>query len=612
MNNYIKTILLSLCILAGLTASAQKLVVYSVTGGPQLVTASGKTAIRPWQQLTMDATVNIPYDATLRLVDEANSKQYVIRTPGSDKVSNFISKSGNSASALTQRFLQYMKGQMTNGARLTAQEHSDVATVTRQVAVATEPASNDPLAAFRREFESFRDAARKDFDTFRQQVNAQYAEFLKDCWATFGAQPPIPKPKIEDVKPIILPRQEEGRRIPTRPVPIQEFVTPVLPEPQPIPIQPIPEDERTDVFEGVSLVFLGTPVKVRFEADSKIALASASPNAISEAWKQFSDPQYNNTLADCLHFRQDMHLGDWAYLQLLKAVADATMGKGNASTLFMAYMYCQSGYQMRIAATDDGEVLMLFACRHIIYNKAYFTLGGEYYYPFGQAPMQLSICDLPYPAERGLSLIISEPMAIDVAASPVRTMQSKRYHKMDVSVSVNRNLIDFYDGYPSSEIGGDVMTRWAMYANTPLSQQATSSLYPAIEADVRGLSTLDAVNHVLNFVQTSLVYEFDDKVWGGDRAFFAEETLFYPYADCEDRSILFTRIVRDVLKLKTVLIYYPGHLATAVNFPDDVDGDYVVVGGERYTICDPTFIGAPVGRTMPQMDNASAKAIVLQ
>ena len=117
---------------------------------------------------------------------------------------------------------------------------------------------------------------------------------------------------------------------------------------------------------------------------------------------------------------------------------------------------------------------------------------------------------------------------------------------------------------------------------------------------------------LLNFVQTSLTYEYDDKVWGGDRAFFPEETLHYPYADCEDRAILFTRLVRDLLQLRAALVYYPGHLAAAVRVTDPaIRGDYLSIGGERYLVCDPTFINAPIGRTMPGMDNSTAQAIPL-
>ena len=183
---------------------------------------------------------------------------------------------------------------------------------------------------------------------------------------------------------------------------------------------------------------------------------------------------------------------------------------------------------------------------------------------------EMSICDLPYPAERGLSLIITENMNIALSASPERTFQSKAYQNVHATTSVNRNLIDFYDGYPSSEIGGNLMTRWATYANTPLSPIVQEQFYPALRKELQGLSPYDAVSRLLNLVQTSLVYEYDDKVWGHDRAFFPEESLFYPYADCEDRSALFTRLVRDLVKLKTVLIYYPGHLAAAVEFPEPV------------------------------------------
>src|SRR5574344_2037861 len=117
---------------------------------------------------------------------------------------------------------------------------------------------------------------------------------------------------------------------------------------------------------------------------------------------------------------------------------------------------------------------------------------------------------------------------------------------------------------------------------------------------------------LLKYVQTGFVYEYDDKVWGEDRAFFAEETLYYPYCDCEDRAILFTRLVRNLVGLKCALVYYPGHLAAAVHFTDSVNGDYLQVNGERFTIADPTYINAPVGRTMPKMMNRSATAILLQ
>jgi hypothetical protein len=155
-------------------------------------------------------------------------------------------------------------------------------------------------------------------------------------------------------------------------------------------------------------------------------------------------------------------------------------------------------------------------------------------------------------------------------------------------------------------------TRWSFYANTPLNERIKKQLYPSLKKVIQGKEQLEAVEMLLNFVQTAFVYEYDDKVWGSDRAFFAEESLYYPYCDCEDRSILFSRLVRDLLGLKVLLVYYPGHLATAVCFTENVVGDYISLDNQKYVVCDPTYIGAPVGVTMPDMDNQKAKVILLK
>ena len=155
------------------------------------------------------------------------------------------------------------------------------------------------------------------------------------------------------------------------------------------------------------------------------------------------------------------------------------------------------------------------------------------------------------------------------------------------------------------------MTRWAMYANTPLEKGIQDQLYPSMKEKLAGLSQKDAVQQLLWWVQTGFKYEYDEKVWGRDRAFFGEESLFYPYCDCEDRSILLSHLVRDLLGLKVVLVYYPGHLALAVHFTDDVEGDHIMLDGRKFVVCDPTYIRSSVGETMPGMSNNEAKVILL-
>jgi hypothetical protein len=59
-------------------------------------------------------------------------------------------------------------------------------------------------------------------------------------------------------------------------------------------------------------------------------------------------------------------------------------------------------------------------------------------------------------------------------------------------------------------------------------------------------------------------------------------------------------------------IEYDGHIATAVKFSNNVAGDYFTFKGEKYTVCDPTFINAPIGMTMPQYISQKAEFIELR
>ena len=414
------------------------------------------------------------------------------------------------------------------------------------------------------------------------------------------------------VPPVVYPEEDKDKPIKDNPQPFEEIVPIVKPEPQPEPIVPIKETPKPPVEVYYAFKFFNTPLKVRLENKHRFTLQGCDEKEISRVWGVLSRSSYNNALNDCLAIRSQNKLCDWAYLQMLQTLSEAFLGEhSNESVLLTAFLYCQSGYKMRLASADNS-LFLLYASNHMIYNKSYWEIEGEKFYPLNCNLDQLHICQVTYPKEKPLSLQIGTEQLLALQSSAQRSLQSKRYQDVKAVVNTNKNLIEFFDSYPSSIINDDFGTRWAMYANTPMSRQAKNSLYPDLKKTISGKSQLDAVNRLLNFVQTAFVYEYDDKVWGCDRAFFADETLYYPYCDCEDRSILFSRLIRDLLGLKVVLIYYPGHLATAVSFTEEVSGDYISMNGMRYTICDPTYIGAPVGATMPKMDNGKAKVILLE
>lgn len=466
---------------------------------------------------------------------------------------------------------------------------------------------------FRKIYNSFKQQAINEYEGFRTEANRQYAEFMEQAWKKFKLMPAIPKPKDEDVKPVVVPKEEEDKKpIETKPLPIkEEVVTPPVIEPQPKPVAPIREQPKpTEKY--VSFMYYGTELRVRFNDEERFQLKDLKNHTLAEMWKTLSDGRCDNTIRDCLEYRLTLQLSDWGYLMMLKELAEACLGKGNEAQLLLAYIYCQSGYKMRLAK-DDNALYLFYASRHRIYNKAYYMNDGYCMYALADKDVVgVDFCDVPFPKEQPLSLYIPQQPQLACDMSEGRVLKSRRYDDFKVQTSVNKNLINFYNSYPSSEVNDNFMTRWQMYANTPMAKEVTDVLYPTFKEKLKGLSQLEAVERLLNWVQTAFVYEYDNKVWGGDHAFFAEESLYYPYCDCEDRSILFSHLVRDLLGLKVVLVYYPGHLATAVCFTDEVKGDYISLGNDRFVICDGTYIGARVGRTMPDMDNKSATVILLE
>lgn len=467
------------------------------------------------------------------------------------------------------------------------------------------------------DFDSWRNEIAQDFNKFRKDIMNDYLEFVRKSWKEYGGKEPDPIPKEDSRPPKVTPKDDKVKPVPVMPKPlpilIRDIVKPIEFDPQPIPLIPI-EPVKIDWDESKEFSFFGTKDKVKVTDDYEYEIKGCDENAIADALKVLSDQKFDNLIDDCLKIRKERQLCDWAFLLMLKEVSEAICGEGtNEAELLKAYIFMRAGYKMRLAM-GDSKLYMLFASKHHIYNREHFILDGEKYYGLTRLPASLKISQASFKKEQPLSLQIPASPKLDEALSDGRKVSGIRYPKADIAVHVNKNLIDFYSTYPASMINDNFCTKWALYANTPMAENIKKEIYPQIKNFTEGLSQYEAINRILNVIQTGLVYEYDSKVWGYDRAFFAEESLYYPYCDCEDRSILLTRIIRDILGLKCLLVYYPGHLAAAIEIADgSARGDYIEYNGHKYTIADGTIIGygANAGITMDGMDNANATVILL-
>ena len=395
--------------------------------------------------------------------------------------------------------------------------------------------------------------------------------------------------------------------------PIEAVVVPVVltVPPQPKPVNPIVENKVSMATSDFD--FYGTPMKVRWGNAEKFKLNGTSKKDISDAFLELTDKGYTNLVHDCLELRKEYKLCDWAYYKMLQNIAEKACGKGTNEAIFLqGVLLNQSGYQIRFALEDNSKLHIMSRMDGFPYDRGYLTADGKLFFLMdGCKAKNLTVCDAAYPGEQMMSLGVAEQPDLKKDLSDKRTVIS-RFVNVSADMQMNKNLMDFYTDYPTSYDGKDMMTRWAYYANTPVSPEVKDKVYPQLKQQIGNAPKLMAANMLLNWVQMGLTYAYDEKVWGHDRAFFAEESLFYPFCDCEDRSILFSHLIRDLLDLDVVLVYYPGHLYTAVCFNEDVTGDYIMVNGRKFTVADPTYYNANVGKTMSKMDNSKAKVILLK
>lgn len=470
---------------------------------------------------------------------------------------------------------------------------------------------------FNAEYEKFKLAVSDRYTSFREECNKRYADFLRHSWTRFNAEKALEESERNTKPPIIyndslqnennlqevIGDNNQGKNI------IPKIVDPVRPLPQPKPIEPVREEPLSD-DKYFSFKFYGLEPKVRMSEAARLSIPNPIPEVLARHWEALSGSSMNNTIRDCLENRIRYKLNDWAYLQFLWQLASSFVKDENGATFLTAFLFCQSGYQTRLAK-DEDTLFLLFGCEHLIYKVPYFVKDGNSFYPFRHRPQSIQFCDARFEGEKPLSLIISEEPYLGESLTESKEIKSKRYENVRGSSRVPEALIDFYNEYPTGNITKNFISRWAMYANTPISTKTKDYLYPDLQNSIAGLSEVEAANRLLNLVQTGFEYEYDDKIWGEDRAFFGEETLYYPYSDCEDRSILFSHLIRDLLNLDVALIYYPGHLATAVKFNSDISGATILIDNQKFIICDPTYIGAPIGKQMPGMNSSEAEAILL-
>ncbi|OYY92966.1 MAG: hypothetical protein B7Y41_13655 [Hydrogenophilales bacterium 28-61-23] len=504
---------------------------------------------------------------------------------------------------------------------------------------------------------------KQQFEVYRSEQDQQFSGYLKKQWQEFQVfqgkvRDPRPKPKVIPQAPVVVktPPREPPRATPKplevpkpfeapkpsatpkpveQPKPAQppkpaEMPKPLdIPKPAEIPAPkppvvvapsvppvpfPIPAKPAELAADSLELSFYGNVVSLPYDPQWRnIRANKIDPAGLAAYWDKMSVTRIAPTLQAIAKARRDLRLDDWGHATLWQEAAKAILpDRPTEQNLLLWHCLVKAGVDVRLGYSGQ-EVYLFVAVKQPVYAVSFIKLGKgnaeRTYYALlnadrGKGLRTFSTYESNYPAPLQ-SLDLKGAATGFTKAEPTEKTVKFEYQGRPVQVKLgyDRRLVQYMAGFPQMDFD--------LYFSTQASPSAREPLLQVLRQRMQGMSPEESVNFLLAFVQKGFDYKTDQDQFGYEKYFFVEEALYYPYSDCEDRSALFSWLVRELVGLKTVGLHYPGHMTTAVAVPNP-HGNWSSVDwqGERYVIADPTYINASIGMAMPSYANIKPLRVI--
>ena len=476
------------------------------------------------------------------------------------------------------------------------------------------------------DFDSFIKTEVQSFDKFIDDANKQFISFLRNPWKEFEAKKPVEKrTKPEPVKPVVYDEKKdpvappveldiedilgqstgESKQRPQgkindgekvgfekpQPKPATPTAKPATPATKPAtptakpasptvkpttpaakPTTPTPPTTPPAVVsvptakpsaptstlykessEKQMINYCGQRIYVDKSLKGVCSIGNMREKAVADAYEAMCKADYKPLLADCRQLKKDLKLNDWGVFLFVRDVSNALCVDANASVVMQQFLLNELGYKSKMARRADRDQMLLFVATDCkMYGRPYFTKDGLNYYNLtSDETCQFYMCQEDSPkAKSSIDMQITNAPLLN--SGMVNSVHKNGAGTVAVSVDVPKSLMLFYKSMPQCD--------YSVYVNAKVNPAVADRLLSSLAPIVEGKSETEAANLLINFVQTGFKYATDQEQFGYEKPFFVEELFYYPYCDCEDR-------------------------------------------------CDPTYIGASIGKAMPQFKRVAAKVL---
>jgi len=331
-------------------------------------------------------------------------------------------------------------------------------------------------------------------------------------------------------------------------------------------------------------------------------LKVVSPQSITEFYSGLSKNHdyWKEQVLTLQQMRSKYQLNDWGFFQLSSKAANVFYETANERKLLAWYILLKSGFKIKVGYNDE-LVCLLFPTKEKLFSVPYFREGDEMFYVIDENKnliREIETYDQNYPGNQ-------KPVSLVLNAYPLlqgdKVNRQINYKNNKIDVAFNRGVLDFLSSYPQCDL--------KVYFGPGLSPENTKVLDSFLKDKLASKTKREAIDFLLDFCQFAFPYETDQSQFGKERYLFAEESLYFPANDCEDRTVFLSYLVKRYLKLETIALDFPGHVNLAVNLNEPITGTYINYIGSKYLICDPTYINAKSGMLSSSYMNQKAKII---
>ena len=355
-----------------------------------------------------------------------------------------------------------------------------------------------------------------------------------------------------------------------------------------------------------SFELFGTGFNIQYYPERLNRMESISEKSIRQYYRTLSDQSdlWSSNINALLTKVEQYRFNDWGYYLVLKEAARQLFPKQREQTLFIWYALINSGYQVKLGYAGE-DLYLLLPSVYELYDIPYLTDQGRKYYLFGSGwdPGKMITTYSGFPMDSS-SIFSFLPEQLPMIDNAERFTKNITYKESPLWLSFQKDLIDYLASLPQSVL--------ELYYTVPLSASLLKILDTVFLPLMRGKTAHQKVNMLLDFIQSAIPYQADREQFGAERYLFAEESLFYQGADCEDRTVLLRQLVKHYTGLPVISLEFPNHVTLAVHFPETLTGDHVVNDGKAYYICDPTFLHARAGMLPADLKGEVPKILLVE